>query len=486
MKTGISRRTALATGAALPVAIGTGVKTVGAQAPPTGDLITIPVDPRTGAPSSGLIVTDMATGTRSYLDLPPMDDLVAVEGAPFAVAHAAGEAFVVDAETATSTALAPFSDATDVPAALARVFTPGNPTQVVAAAGRWVVLLDGRSSRYLVDLRRATLADLAIELRVDNAPQIAAVIPGSDRLLVAVDDELRVVLAETLATEAVVVADEGMYDVALSPGGKRVSWMSQSDGGAVLTPRHAEVVASAPTDVGWRGEPGDHGFRWVDDDTGLVWRNTSDGADLHRIDVATGASAVLIALEGGTSGPWILANGTRALVSAEHDNVVRWSLLDLETGTFVGLPGLTNAELAAPVDRTTRAAIFDPYEPTRAERLQVLNAASGDVSMLVEAGRGTTLGRPLVAPGGRSAAVDATGVGTPGYDIARCELCDLARGTTVSIDQAAAASFSPDGRHLLTWTVDPATQSRTTLTLRILDGRPVEEIGRAFHVAWVG
>lgn len=480
----MSRRTFTAGAGALAASAALGrPPTARAQEAPVGHLVAVPLIPESGRPDSGLLVVDMATGTESRIAFAgDVEQLLPVAGTPSVLYRNGANVNVHDASTDIGFKIAAKTRATSEAELLVAVFLAEDASPLRTPSRRWLTIPNiagpAFGNPFLVDLEGASVTDLGREIAGEGATVgTLAVIPGTDLVLMDLDNRLLVLDPATGGTVAVVATAHQLWDAALSPSGRRVSWRWQEADEAP----YRFSLADVPTQAGWATAPTEvpSSFTWVDDGRGLVTRDTTAGGEttLSRLDLATGETEPILTRRGELD-VVVLAHGTRALVRTEYDNVLTDVLVDLADLRVVALGSDGRLPLGS-VEWSTRVVVFDEVVPDVGQRVSVLNAATGAIETLLQDPPGAAFGTPLLAPGGRHAAVATY----PAADITF--LCDLAAVTAVRLDGATPLAFSPDGRHLLTQRVEPATGEPTDVELRALDGTILRTLGRCGQVAWV-
>lgn len=502
-----SRRSLAAGLAALAGAAPPGPSWIGeavAAEEPFGHLVAVPLDEATGERVAGLVVLDMASMSETVIDVPPIDTLIRLAGSSYALARARdltdGETLVVDAAAGVATPLTALTPGDDLGVVAAWLFNGYKGEPFRAESGRWLLPDNEGYPRYLFDLQRATVVNLATELEIFGGTAASLtfgqMIPDSDSFIVEANGQLLVVHAATLDTIARVAASNIFVTISVSPGGTRVSWATRElDGIAEIDiRRYADLPGAsdgASTVILAVGGDPPTSFAWLDDDTALI-TSSPFGTQVNPsettfsvFDLVAESARPVATVDGSSGWPVVAAGGERALTAAFRDDALHWSLLDLVAGELRELPDLANAGPLFAIERESRVVLMTGDMQTAGGAIRRFDIPSGSVTPLLETAGALGYRAPLVAPGGGTVAMDVTvydGTSTPG----RCLIFDLASGRLTTIEEAAVAGFAPDGRHLLTWQVNSATHARPTLQLRDLGGVILQELGQFSQITWVG
>lgn len=427
-----------------------------------------------------LTVVDLRPGGRTVeLEAPVVTHLFPVPGTARAVATTEEAVLVVDAAAGTATEVqAPAGGA--LPAELSDL----HPTFTAPPSftDRFAVFADRAMPRWLIDLREATAVDLIDRFAGDDPFFQVAAFAAGDVLVLASGDRVLVVDPTTALVERDLVEGGRLAIPQLAPGGDRVGWVARrGDEGAPASLIVAGVGGGEPA-IAHEDRSGTLGFRWISDDAALLLPLT-EGRDLvlARLDLASGDQMGLGTIRGWESYPQVLAEGTRAITETEADDgSSRWRLTDLDGGETVDPPDLAGTEPTYPLDRATRAVLFQPEGSgtgVEGADYHVLNTATAAVRSLLTQVDGQFYPRPTLSPDRRSAALSMTG-----REGEALWLCDLVRGETVRLDGYLGAEFAPDSRAVLTRKVG----RDNPLEILDLDGSLVRELDVYNRAWWIG
>ena len=454
---------------------------------PTGDLLLQPVAP-SGAPQTGLIVVDPASGAETgRIEVPPVTAIYPTLLPDKALAIAGGDLFLIDTASFTATWIEFDEPATSL--------SP-NPVQFRGTAGTRYALLGSPSFdlAVLVDVQEGRATNLTA-LVVPPAPDAAVFIPFAavtpDDAHVVMWDGQHVYVVDTANPEGARRIDTGAFAFApdFSPDGQDVIF-SQSDGpgsGSELALEAVDGSASAVIDSS------EHALvtLWVPRSrTVLVDERTEAGAaagSVYLLDIDSGREQPLLQYEGSLSTVQFDPDGTHALLGTEQMGFATWHLTDLATGETEELPQIEGSRVSPGLYADSRWALAVPStesdDPITGPAFRSVDLETGVVGRLLEQPDGVTFNQPpQLSPDGRLSLV--TGQSAKGttlwlLDAAGLAAHPIANGAHVS------AQFAPDACQVavsVESTVDgiPSTVS----SIVPLVGEPALEIGSGRVVLW--